>query len=87
MDVIAYLFDRDTQAAERLGDYSQLVISGIFYGNVRCGHGCHTDKAADFDHIRQNGMGSSSQGLDPFDGEQIRTYPRYAGTHLVEHGR
>ena len=53
VDVVAVLFEADAQAGELGGDDAQVLERNVADRQLRTGHGCQADEAADLDHVGQ----------------------------------
>ena len=84
VNIIASLFELDAQTAEALGDDSQILVRNILNGDFTFRHGCHTDKAANLNHIGQYGVLCAMQSVHPFDGKQVGRDTANLRSHPVE---
>ena len=85
VDVVAVLFEADAQAGELGGDDAQVLERNVADRQLRTGHSCQTDEAADLDHVGQQRVFGAVQLPDTLDGEQVRGDARDACAHAVEH--
>lgn len=67
-----FSLEPDTKATEGFGDDAQFVVGHILYCEASAHHGSHSDETAHFDHVRKDGVRSTTQGTDSFNGEPVR---------------
>ena len=85
-EVVALPLELHPHLAESVGNQSQMVAGAILNGQLRLGHGRHTDEAAHLDHVGEDAVRASVQLLDPLNLQQIGADAGNLRTHVVEHG-
>jgi len=84
MNIVSSVFQGNTHTFKDTRNDAQLINAGIFDGEGRLGHGCETDKAANFYHVGQQAMPGTTQYAYAFDMQQIGTDPLNLCPHIIE---
>ena len=69
----------------RRANWAGILERNVADRQLRTGHGCQADEAADLDHVGQQRVFGAVQLPDTLDGEQVRGDARDACAHAVEH--
>jgi len=83
-DIIAIDIEAYAQAAERIGDDTEITIADILDTQFGAGDGSHADERADLDHIRQKSMLGAMQHADTLDSEEVRPHSADTCAHAIE---
>src|SRR5574344_580611 len=85
IDVISSSLNSYSKAAELSWNNTELIIGYILNCNLAAGHGGEPYKAANLNHIREDGMLCSAQRLNTLNHETICAYSGNFSTHSHKH--
>ena len=82
--VVTLGFNPYAQSLEHIGNHAQIAQGDILDTQAVAHHGCHSYKAADFNHIGQDAMFSTMQFFNPDNGDKIRSNATDTCAHGIE---